>query len=168
MWQDLFLKSKNEYNRRIKLGKTKLFCSLKCGSLHNLENFNDKRCKVPIRLQPGFVQPTSNPFLYYMRNCRRRNKDKNTEVNIDENYLREIWKAQSGKCPYTKFDLVLNFHLMKKEEKDTRYLASLDRIDSKKGYIKGNVQFVSCAINYMKNNMTHDQTIEFIKLIKSS
>jgi hypothetical protein len=42
-------------------------------------------------------------------------------------------------------------------------LASLDRIDSSKGYIKGNIQFVSVIANYAKNEMTHDEMLYFCK-----
>ncbi len=42
--------------------------------------------------------------------------------------------------------------------------ASLDRIDSSKGYVKGNVQWVHTKINYMKMNMDEP---EFFALIKS-
>ena len=31
----------------------------------------------------------------------------------------------------------------------------------------GNIQFVSCAINYMKNTMTHKETIKLCKIIKN-
>lgn len=41
--------------------------------------------------------------------------------------------------------------------------ASLDRIDSSKGYIKGNVEFVCYAINLAKNSFTRDEMKEFLK-----
>ena len=37
---------------------------------------------------------------------------------------------------------------------DIRKQASLDRIDSSKGYVKGNVQFIVAPINYMKNTLS--------------
>ena len=45
--------------------------------------------------------------------------------------------------------------------------ASLDRIDSSKGYIKGNIQFISTPINYMKSTMTDSEVKSFLKLISS-
>ena len=44
-------------------------------------------------------------------------------------------------------------------------MASVDRIDSSKPYIKDNIQFVSRNMNYAKNIMSHEQMLEFIKLI---
>jgi hypothetical protein len=45
-------------------------------------------------------------------------------------------------------------------------LASLDRIDSSKGYIEGNIEFVCLAINYAKNGFSKEETQNFIKMIK--
>jgi hypothetical protein len=42
---------------------------------------------------------------------------------------------------------------------------SLDRIDPKLGYIKGNVQVISHLANSMKNNASHDQLVLFAKWI---
>lgn len=43
--------------------------------------------------------------------------------------------------------------------------ASLDRIDSSKGYVKGNVQWVHKAVNVMKWNMTEDYFFKVCKAI---
>lgn len=40
-----------------------------------------------------------------------------------------------------------------------------NRIDSSKGYEIGNVQFISTAINYMKNTMSHEDTIKLCNII---
>ena len=70
---------------------------------------------------------------------------------------------QEGKCVYTHIPLTLHKHGLNLP--DIRYSASLDRIDSTKGYIKDNVQFISTAINLMKNTLTTEQTKEFLQII---
>lgn len=46
--------------------------------------------------------------------------------------------------------------------------ASLDRIDSNKGYIEGNVQFICMGLNFMKNNWPEEYFIKnLIEVSKS-
>src|SRR5215216_5979883 len=104
----------------------------------------------------------SNPFKYYLRNCKKRSHI----CNIDLEYLAEVWKIQKGICPYTKINLVLNTHSLRNP--DIRYTASLDRIDNNKGYIRDNIQFISTAMNYMKYTMTSEQTKEFLRIIANN
>lgn len=155
-----FFKPKNEYNRSIKVGRN-FYCSASCAgkakAIDPSKNFGGNPNKIPPK-----NNIKTNPFLYYIRNCKQRNH----EVNIDAQYLEHIWNEQKGKCAYTNLDLHLNTH--KHQSKDIRYNASVDRIDSSKGYVKGNIQFISTAINYMKNTLTHEQTIEFLKIITTS
>ena len=45
--------------------------------------------------------------------------------------------------------------------------ASLDRIDSSKGYVVGNVQWVHKVVNQMKNDMPEQEFLAWVKLIAS-
>ncbi len=38
---------------------------------------------------------------------------------------------------------------------------SIDRIDSSKGYVRGNVQLVCWVVNQMKNDLTNDELTEW-------
>jgi len=45
-------------------------------------------------------------------------------------------------------------------------MASTDRIDSSKDYIKENIQYVSRNINLAKGTLSHQEMLDFINLIK--
>lgn len=60
---------------------------------------------------------------------------------------------------------IFNIETDTKNHNNPIYTASLDRIDSSKGYEIGNVQFISTAINYMKNTMSHEDTLKLCKII---
>jgi hypothetical protein len=154
-----FLKDKSEIDRNLKIGR-KNYCSRSCvGKVHsehllnyvdlykdNLINFSDnKRDKY-------------TGFRRYMAKAKSRDK----ECNITLDDLLEQWVKQNGICIYS--GVKLN-HPQKKGSSITT--ASLDRIDSKKGYIKDNIQFISIACNYAKNNMTHEDMLTFCKLISN-
>ena len=149
----VFEKPINEYNRSFKFNRP-LYCSRKCAARNNVKNFKDKANRIP-----PINNIKANPFLYYLRNCKRRDFD----FNLDSEYLNSLWLKQGGICPYSGVKLLLNNH--SKRNVDIRYTASLDRIDSNLGYIKGNVQFISMSINYMKHTMSHSDIIDFLNTI---
>jgi hypothetical protein len=149
-----FLRASNECTRSLKWNKS-FYCSRVCAAKAN-QNFGAKR-----NTKPPKNTRKMNPFRYYIRNTKRRLQP----FDLTLEYLAELWKTQNGLCAYTNIPLQLSNH--KKQVKDIRYAASIDRIDSTKGYIQGNVQFVSIAINYMKSTLTHIQTLEFLTQIAS-
>ena len=61
-------------------------------------------------------------------------------------------------CPYLGIELSYN----KKDGKLDNY-CSIDRIDSTKGYVKGNVQVISHLANTMKSSATTEELITFSK-----
>jgi hypothetical protein len=66
-------------------------------------------------------------------------------------------------CPYLGIKLTLNSY--GKIEKDPITSASWDRIDSSKGYIKGNIQWISRTINFMKNDIHENELLKIFDLI---
>lgn len=119
-------------------------------------------------------QPSDHPFFkgygvisgtFFGRHVtksakRRSKKGRDIEVTIDSKYLDELWHSQKGRCAYTNQKLTLP-----KKHNDRDYTASVDRIDSTKGYIEGNVQFVCRAVNLMKNQFTHSFFLDMCKKV---
>jgi len=61
-------------------------------------------------------------------------------------------------CPLLNVKLLFD-----KEDSYSDDYYTIDRIDSSKGYVKGNIQIISRLANTMKNNATNEQLITFSK-----
>lgn len=88
-------------------------------------------------------------------------KTRNLEFSITIEEIWELFLEQNRKCALT--GLNISFSSKHKLKDGT---ASLDRIDSSKGYIKGNVQWVHKTINLMKWNLEEKEFFAFCKLVK--
>jgi len=140
-----------------------------CGcQINNLELREKARERVYDFLEKGIFKKGGDNYPKEDREFRyilKRLKDKNRKkcyLTLED--LKNIWNKQNGICPYSKIKLKLPTH--SNPNPDVQYyMASVDRIDSSKPYIKDNIQFVSRSMNYAKNVMSHEQTLEFIKLI---
>lgn len=93
---------------------------------------------------------------------KREAKNRKIKFDIDIEYIWDLYLKQNKQCKYSK--LPIGFQTHRKDSIDNK-TASLDRIDSTKGYIKGNVQWVHKRINSMKNNYTESEFIELCKLV---
>ena len=88
---------------------------------------------------------------------KRHAKAKKLEHTIDLTYLRNLWNIQKGLCKYSGLPLG--------NIGDGLYSPSIDRIDSSKGYIEGNVQWVCWGINDMKSNLNESEFIRLCSLV---
>ncbi len=155
-----FSKPESEYKRNLSKNRRN-FCSRSCIGKHNhnhLENF----IKPDISKYSNNRKNIYTPYKYYMKGVKQRFHN----YNITLEDLKIQWEKQNEICPYSGIKLKLSTH--NQIIKNKIICASLDRIDSSKGYITGNIQFVSQAINYMKNNMSHEETIILCKLIANN
>lgn len=142
-----FEKPLREHNRRLKLGKKDAFCSLSCSAIRRNEKLRQRPKSIPNGRKDEY-----SPFRYYLRRAKSRPHG----YDIDLQYIKELWEKQKGLCAFSYMPL----RLYDKNDKGQSAinLASLDRIDSSKGYMKGNVQFVSAILNYAKLDM---EDVEF-------
>lgn len=75
----------------------------------------------------------------------KRSRKKGFDFNITEKYLLRLWDKQGGKCALTDITFHDTFMVGKNDRRP--FIPSLDRINRKKGYVKGNVRVVCVAVN---------------------
>lgn len=95
---------------------------------------------------------------------RKRAKKTGMVCEIDIAFIRQLNESQNGKCVYTGLDLNWEYE----EDRDGSIpfdRASIDRIDSTKGYTKDNVQLVVCTANIMKNRFAEEEFLLVCQLI---
>lgn len=162
---DTFERERGEHNRNQKRGRM-TFCSLSCSCAylnkhkllnnHNINHYNNFGGKY------GKVRDEYTPFRWFLRCANRRRK----EVDITLEYLKKLWEEQKGICPYTGWDLVLpDCTSGWKSVNDKTQRASLDRIDCSRGYVEGNVQYVSFMANIAKGDMTDNEMFKFCEAV---
>ena len=115
------------------------------------------------RKHEGIYNFTKTTYTYFKRNALRRNIEWSDELTIE--YLYDLLLKQNKKCALSGLNIDLtesrkssniNFELM---------TASIDRIDSKLGYIPNNIQWVHKDINRMKWAFDQNHFINLCKLI---
>lgn len=152
-----FEKPASEHKRSTAL-KRRTFCTRSCVGKNNHKHLDKYKGNIS-NLKSDNRKDEVTPYKYYMKNIKQRYKT----IDITLQDLHEQWVNQEGICPYSGISLILSTH--SKIEKNAIYSASVDRIDSSKGYIKGNIQFTSRAMNHMKHTMSHEDTVILCKLI---
>lgn len=104
----------------------------------------------------GYEEISGSIWKHIQHDAKRRKLA--FEISIE--YAYEIYLKQDKKCILTGLDL--QFQTKGKVHDGT---ASLDRIDSKKGYIEGNIQWLHKDINRMKWNLPLDSFRKYCRLV---
>ena len=150
-------------------------CKCDCGKiiithLSNLKNGNKKSCGCSKHLSgekaqcfQGYKEISGKFFTHIKRTAqggttKRKRICKDFTITIE--YLWELYLKQNRKCALTGVELYFNSRSGKTDGN-----ISLDRIDSLKGYIEGNVQWVHKDANIMKNKLPQDRFIYLCGLI---
>ncbi len=85
-------------------------------------------------------------------------KKRELEHTITVDYLKETFDIQKGLCYYTGKPMLMDIRGLKNSNDSV----SVDRIDSSKGYIEGNIVLCRWVVNRMKNDISKQ---EFLKLV---
>ena len=84
---------------------------------------------------------------------------RNIPFNLSMEVAWNLYIHQNRKCKLSGIDLVMG------NPDDKQHTASLDRIDSHKGYIIDNVQWIHKRINFMKGVLQNSHFVSWCKLI---
>lgn len=98
----------------------------------------------------------------FIHDCKRKSEKMSWPFDLTVEFLEELFEEQKGLCPITGFEITLEGT---QEFKKKRFTASLDRIDSSKGYTKDNVWFVTLQANYMKSQLTMEELVNWCQRI---
>jgi len=160
-----FERAKKEYNRSIKVGRPQ-YCSRSCAAKGNSKNLGEHLGNASTIAGKGkkWSRDEYTPFRYFLRNAKQRTHSKG-KTNLDLIYLKELWDLQDGKCPFTGWALLLPRSNKYPGNTNSIYRASLDRIDNDKGYVKGNVRFISVIANYCRNTFTDEDVKLFCEAV---
>lgn len=93
-------------------------------------------------------------FDYFLKRrlskLKQRSKNKDIAFNLDFDYLKELWETQNGLCSLTGVS-------MTNSDSRTTTTISVDRINPKLGYVKGNIRFICDIVNKMKQELNDDE-----------
>lgn len=97
----------------------------------------------------------------YWWSVKNAAKVRNLDFNISIDYIWNLFTQQNERCALSGIEIKLSRYI----EKQSTQTASLDRIDSSKGYVIGNIQWVHKDINKMKQNFNETYFIDMCTLI---
>lgn len=81
-------------------------------------------------------------------------------------YIADLFETQGRLCAITGLPLGMPHGARELNTKNDAKTASLDRIDSSRGYVAGNVQWVHKTINMMKREMPQHEFIKWCQLVE--
>lgn len=174
-----YLTPKTCFYRESRGGRRRFWvCECECGKMVEREEYTILRgltescgCKHPRNLKgkettryKGYEELNGQ----YIGELKTKAKERNLNWSelLTPEYLWNLFVEQNKKCRLTKMDLV--FQSDRDKSKGLKQTASLDRIDSLKGYEIGNLQWIHKDVNKMKNNLPQDRFIEICKMIAAN
>lgn len=117
----------------------------------------DRKCKKCIGVEKGFSN--NMPVGDEKRLYRKFKKAAEARDIVWELSFEDFTDAFKGVCSLTGWPISMSYSI---------HTASLDRIDSKVGYCKDNVQWVHTMVNMCKNKYDQDKFIEMCKAVANT
>ena len=155
-----FEREKYEVKRSNQLGRS-INCSRYCGAVSS----NKKSTRTGDIKNLGRLarKDKLTPFRFLLKGHKQIAKNKSIPIDFDltAQEVYDQWEKQKGCCAYTGYPMIHPYN--KKGKPLTPYVASIDRIDSSKGYTRDNIEIVCIVINYAKNKFTKKEILDFFR-----
>lgn len=161
-----------EIRRKYKIGTEKVNAIL-----NKYKIKRRKRCEaITLAFKEGRKKPsrwnatgTKNIFGARINQWKSNATKRKLDYDVEKEYLQLLYEKQNGKCAYTGIELLSpTTYKEYNSGVGSPYNISLDRIDSKKGYIYGNLQFVCVWVNSSKGNMPDEMFKEVLRKVKGT
>lgn len=115
-----------------------------------------KPCSTRLKaINPGYKDIRGAQIWFIKHGAEKRN----LEYTLTGEYMWKLLEEQNFKCALTGIPIETH------KVRSSKITASLDRIDSSKGYIEGNVRWVHKRVNIMRMDMTDEELIQWCKLL---
>lgn len=140
-----------------------MLCRCACGGEYPVDTIQLRRgTTTQCRVCRYRNRTHTSSYRLWLR-CRRNATVRGYCWRISLKHFMELYVAQGGRCAITGVPLVW---AETAEELQTGVgTASLDRIDSKRGYVRGNVQWVHKTVNMLKGSLSDAELIHWARLI---
>lgn len=153
---------KKESNSRNLYWNVQCNCGKKAWRTPNdLKSNNTRACKSCCKKNGTIDSFILSIFNKIKLNLKTRKKVGKLDFNITSEYIQDLYN-NNHYCALSGIDIEYNKKLCMSEN-----CLSIDRINSNKGYIKGNIQIVQKDINMMKGSLTQEKFIYLCKLVAS-
>lgn len=126
-----------------------------CTAAYKLEYYKTYKTRQKMIMLERFGASPEGRMAFLITKSKERAKEAGLEHSIELADL--TWNST---CPYLGIQLT---HELGKGQLLSN--ASLDRIDSTKGYVPGNVQIISRMANTMKSSASMDQLLTFARSV---
>lgn len=103
----------------------------------------------------SFMAVQARSIRFRCKDPKKRAFANYDECDITTEYLMELWNKNDGKCIITGLQM--------NHKTGNLYTVSVDRIDSGKSYLQGNIQLLCKGVNLLKNKHTQDETLKFFE-----